>query len=112
MRFTTEKVIWPKEITTATDSIRSLGEYLKSEKVKKVAMESTSTYRVPIWDILYEMEFEMKLVNPLHIKQMPGRKSDAMDAQWIAGLLHKNMLRGSLIPLPGVNQISAIIIIA
>jgi transposase len=80
-----------KEFTTATASILSLGEYLKSEGVTKVAMESTSTYRVPVWDILYEMEFEMTLVNPLHIKQMQGRKSDAKDAQWIAGLRHKNM---------------------
>jgi hypothetical protein len=67
-----------KEFTTTSVSIiRSLGEYLKSEKVKKVALESASTF----WDILYEMEFELTLINPLHIKQMPGRKSDAKDAQ-------------------------------
>jgi transposase len=76
-----------KEYSTTTVSIRSLGEYLKSAKVNRIAMESTSTYWVPIWDILYEMGFDLKLVNPLHIKQMPGRKSDAKDAQWIAELL-------------------------
>ncbi|MDR2823990.1 MAG: IS110 family transposase [Prevotellaceae bacterium] len=75
-----------------------------TEKVKKVAMESTSTYWVPIWDILYEMGFELKLVNPLHIKQMPGRKSDSKDAQWIAELLHRNMLRGSLVPSPLIQE--------
>jgi hypothetical protein len=94
-----------KEFTTTTDSIRSLGEYLKSEGVTKVAMESTSTYWIPVWDILYEMEFEMTLVNPLHIKQMPGRKSDAKDAQWIAELLHKNLLRGSLVPSPLIQEL-------
>jgi transposase len=52
-----------------------LGEYLRSEKVKKVAMESTATYWVPIGDILYEMEFDLKLVNPLHIKQMPAERA-------------------------------------
>ncbi|GHT02258.1 hypothetical protein FACS189440_09520 [Bacteroidia bacterium] len=89
-----------KEFTTTTVSIRSLGDYLRSEKVQRVAMESTSTYWVPIRDILYEMEFELKLVNPLHIKQQPGRKSDSKDAQWIAELLFKNMLRVSLVPSP------------
>jgi transposase len=87
-----------KEFSTTTVSIRALGEYLKSEKVKKVAMESTAPYWVPIWDILYERGFELKLVNPLQIKQMPGKKSDAKDAQWIAELLHRNMLRGSSVP--------------
>ena len=94
-----------KEFSTTTNSIRSPGEYLQSEKVKKVAMESTGTYWVPIWDILYEMGFEQKLVNPLHIKQMPGRKSDSKDAQWIAELLHKNLLKGSLVPSPLIQEL-------
>jgi transposase len=94
-----------KEFSTTTRSIYSMGEYLQSENVKKVAMESTSTYWVPIWDLLYEMGFELKLVNPLHIKQMPGRKSDSKDAQWIAELLHKNLLRGSLVPSPLIQEL-------
>jgi len=94
-----------KEFSTTTNSIRSMGEYLQSEKVKKVAMESTSTYWVPIWDILYEMGFEQTLVNPLHIKQMPGRKSDSKDAQWISELLYKNLLRGSLVPSPLIQEL-------
>jgi hypothetical protein len=88
-----------KEFSTTAVLIRSPGEYLKPEKVKKAAMESTATYRVPIRDIPYGMEFELKPVNPLHIKQMPGRKSDSKDAQRIAELPHGNMLRGS--PVPG-----------
>ena len=51
------------------------------------------------------MEFELKLVNPHHIKQKPGRKSDAKDAPWIAELLHKNMLRGSLVPSPLIQKL-------
>ena len=94
-----------KEFSTTTISIRELVSYLQSEKVKKVAMESTSTYWVPVWDILWEMGFDLKLVNPLHIKQLPGRKSDAKDAQWIAELLHKNMLRGSLVPSPLIQEL-------
>jgi transposase len=94
-----------KEFSTTTVSIRSMSEYLKSEKVGKVAMESTASYWVPIWDILWENGFDLKLVNPLHIKQMPGRKSDTKDAQWIAELLHKNMLRGSLVPSPLIQEL-------
>jgi transposase len=94
-----------KEFTTMTVSICSLGEYLRLEKVKKVDMESTLTYWVPIWDILCEMEFDLKLVNPLHIKQIQGRKSDSKDAQWIVELLFKNMLRGSLVPSPLIQEL-------
>jgi transposase len=94
-----------KEFSTTLVSIRALGEYLRSEKVNKVAMESTASYWVPVWDILYETGFELKLVNPLHIKQLPGRKSDAKDAQWIAELLYKNMLRGSLVPSPLIQEL-------
>ena len=93
------------EYETTTVRIRQMGEYLRSEGVAKVAMESTSTYWVPVWDILLEMGFELMLVNPFLIKQMPGRKSDVKDAQWIAFLLYKGMLRGSMIPSPEIQQL-------
>ena len=94
-----------KGFSTTTVSIRSLSDYLKSEQVEKVAMESTSSYWVPVWDILWEGGFDLMLVNPLHIKQLPGRKSDSKDAQWIAELLHRNMLRGSLVPSPLIQEL-------
>jgi len=94
-----------KEYDTTTPKIRQMGEYLRSEGVEKVAMESTSTYWVPVWDILLEQGFELMLVNPYLIKQMPGRKSDAKDAQWISCLLHKGMLRGSMIPSPVIQEL-------
>ncbi|MBE9490644.1 MAG: IS110 family transposase [Bacteroidetes bacterium] len=87
-----------KEFTTLTTDIKAMGLYLKAEGVKKIAMESTGMYWIPIWNILENMGFELMLVNPYLIKQMPGRKSDVKDAQWIAQLLHKKLLRGSLIP--------------
>jgi transposase len=94
-----------KEYETTTPRIRQMGEYLRSEGVDQVAMESTSTYWVPVWDILLDMGFELMLVNPFLIKQMPGRKSDVKDAQWIACLLHKGMLRGSMIPSPAIQEL-------
>jgi transposase len=70
-----------KEYDTTMPKIRQMGEYFRSEGVTKVAMESTSTYWVAIWDVLLEMGFELMLVNPFLIKQMPGRKNDIKDAQ-------------------------------
>jgi transposase len=82
-----------------------MGKYLQSEGVKKIAMESTATYRVPIRDILLETGFELMPVNPYLIKQMPGEKSDPEDARRIAKLLHKGMLRGSFIPGPVIQEL-------
>jgi len=94
-----------KEYDSTLPKIRQMGDYLRSEGVTKVAMESTSTYWVPVWDVLLEMGFELMLVNPFLIKQMPGRKSDIKDAQWISCLLHKGLLRGSMIPSPLIQQL-------
>lgn len=85
--------------------ISALGGYLKAEGVKRVAMESTSIYWVPVWNILSEMGFELMLVNPFLIKQLPGRKSDVKDAQWIAQLLYKDMLRGSFVPCGVIQEL-------
>ena len=56
-----------KEYSSMTNSIRDLGSYLQSEGVQHVAMESTSIYWTPIWDILEEMGFDLILVNPFLI---------------------------------------------
>jgi transposase len=93
------------EYETTIPKIRQMGEYLRSEGVTKVAMESTSTYWVPVWDVLLEMGFELMLVNAYLIRQMPGRKSDVKDAEWISCLLYKGMLRGSMIPAPSIQQL-------
>ena len=94
-----------KEYSSMTNSVFMMGEYLQSEGVVHVAMESTSIYWVPVWDILEEMGFNLILVNPFLIKQMPGRKSDVKDAQWIAALLHKGLLRGSMVPCPNIKEL-------
>jgi transposase len=94
-----------KEYSTLTDSIRCMGEGLQAEGVEEVAIESTGIYWIPVWNILEEMGFKLMLVNPYLIKQMPGRKSDVKDAQWIATLLHKGLLRGSLVPSPTIREL-------
>jgi len=94
-----------KEFTTMTPEIYSMGEYLQSEEVEEIALESTGIYWIPVWDLLYEMGFKLTLVNPYLIKQMPGRKSDIKDAQWIATLLHKGLIRGSFVPPPVIQEL-------
>ncbi len=94
-----------KEFSTLTSSIMALGEYLKSEEVEDVALESTGMYWIAVWNILEEMGFNLTLVNPYFIKQMPGRKSDVKDAQWTATLLHKGLVRSSLIPCKEIREL-------
>lgn len=94
-----------KDYSTLTCSIRQMGEHLQEQGVLRVAMESTGVYWIPVWNILEDMGFELLLVNPFLIKQMPGRKSDVKDAQWIALLLQKGMLRGSLVPKADIREL-------
>jgi transposase len=93
------------EHPTFSEDIRTMGNQLRKEGVRKVALESTGIYWIPVWNILEDMGFDLMLVNPFLIKQMPGRKSDVKDAQWIAKLLHKGLLRGSLVPDKTIRQL-------
>ena len=86
-----------KKIETTTVGLIELSPWLHGEGVYSVAMESTGVYRKPVWRAP-ESEFKLILVNPYFIKQMPGRKSDVVDAQWIATLLDKQLTRGSVVP--------------
>ena len=81
----------------STREIKRLGEVMKSHYVSEVCMESTGIYWMPIWRLL-ENDFHLCLVNPLFLKQLPGRKSDVKDAQWIATVLLKGLVRDSFVP--------------
>lgn len=74
-----------------------LGDWLWSLGVKIVAMESTGVYWKPVWNLL-EDRFDLMLVNAQHIKQVPGRKTDVSDCQWIAQLLEHGLLKRSFVP--------------
>lgn len=86
-----------KQFSTTTQGLSEMNSWLKEEQVISVAMESTGIYWMPVWRAL-ENDFTLVLVNPYFIKQMPGRKSDVQDAQWIAMLLDKGLLKGSVVP--------------
>jgi transposase len=82
---------------TVTRDLRALADYLESLGVTHVAMEATGVLWKPVWNIL-EGRFTLLLVNPHHLKKVPGRKSDVSDAEWIAQLLQCGLLRGSFVP--------------
>ena len=89
---------------TMTSDLLMLSDWLLGFGVTHVAMESTGEYWKPIYNIL-EANFEVLLVNARHIKQVPGRKTDVMDAEWIADLLRHGLLRGSFIPPVGQREL-------
>jgi len=82
---------------TMTADLLELSDWLVSQGVTHVAMESTGDYWKPIFNIL-EGTLEVILVNAQHLKTVPGRKTDVQDAEWIAQLLQYGLLRASFIP--------------
>jgi transposase len=74
--------------------------------VTSVAMEATGVYWKPVWHVLDDGEpFELLLVNPAHIKAVPGRKTDVNDATWIGQLLECGLLRGSFVPPVEIREL-------
>lgn len=82
---------------TFTRDLLALADWLKEQGVTHVAMEATGVYWRPVWAVL-EGQFEQMLVNPQHIKAVPGRKTDTRDCEWIADLLQHGLLKGSFVP--------------
>jgi transposase len=80
-----------------TEDLLAMADWMTAQGVTHVAMESTGVFWKPIFNIL-EDRFTVLLVNAHHIKQVPGRKSDVRDCQWIAQLLQHGLLKGSFIP--------------
>jgi hypothetical protein len=77
-----------------TQELQELAEWLRQFGVSQVAMESSGVYWKPVWNIL-EGQFAVVLANAQHIKNVPGRKTDQKDAEWIAQLLQYGLLRAS-----------------
>jgi len=93
-----------KSFETFTSSFELAIEYLKENKITSVAMESTGVYWVTLYDMLEEAGFEVYLVKSNAIKNVPGRKTDVLDCQWIQQLHSYGLLRASFIP-PGDTRI-------
>lgn len=80
-----------------TSKLLELSSWLVSEGVTHVVMEATGSYWKSVWHVL-EGQFELMLANPVHIRNLPGRKSDVNDATWMADLLAHGLIRGSFVP--------------
>jgi transposase len=81
-----------------TADLHALADWLEQCGIETVAMESTSVYWIPLFQILETRDFEVKLVNARHVKNVPGRKTDVLDCQWIQRLHSFGLLSGSFRP--------------
>ena len=86
-----------EQFATTVQGLLTLADWLGSHGVTRVAMEATGVYWKPVWAIL-EDRFDCVLVNARHVKQVPGRKTDVLDAQWLCQLLEAGLLKPSLVP--------------
>jgi transposase len=89
---------------TTTAELLRLTEWLSQAACTHVAMESTSVYWKPVFNLL-EGSFEVVLANARHIKAVPGRKTDVKDCEWLADLLGHGLIRASFIPPPPIRDL-------
>ena len=84
--------------TGFTEDLRRIAAWLQQCQVQRIAMESTGVYWIPLWQILADAGFEVCLVNARHFKNVPGKKTDVEDCQWLQFLHSVGLLRGSFRP--------------
>jgi transposase len=97
-------IVFSAKYGVLTPQLEQLLSVLRQYDVGEVCMESTSVYWMPIWRVL-EPYVDLKLVNPYFIKQLPGKKSDVKDAEWIATCLLKDLVKGSYVPDDLIQQL-------
>jgi transposase len=87
-----------RTFSTTTVGLMALSEWLAENKCTQIAMEATGVYWKPVWHILSDGEFELVLANAAHVKNVPGRKTDVKDADWVSDLLAHGLIRASFVP--------------
>jgi transposase len=97
-----------EEFGTTTPQLHGLADWLEEQGVESVAMESTSVYWIPIYEILESRGFEVLLVNARHLGNVPGRKTDVLDCQWIQMLHSCGLLKGSFRPDEAICALRAL----
>jgi transposase len=98
-----EKII--QTFGTTTKDLLSLKQLLLDQEITHIAMESTGIYWRPVFNILDDDRWTLLLVNARHIKNVPGRKTDVQDCEWICKLLRAGLLSGSFIPAEDIRQL-------
>jgi transposase len=94
-----------RTFSTMTGALEALSAWLRAAQVEQVALESTGVYWWPVFNILEEAGLGVILVNPQHVKAVPGRKTDIRDAEWLADLLRHGLLKASFIPPQAIRQL-------
>jgi transposase len=87
-----------RTFNTMTADLLALSDWLSSLRVGHVALESTGVYWRPVFNVLEDEERTLLLVNPQHMRAVPGKKTDVRDSEWLADLLRHGLLRASFIP--------------
>jgi len=96
-----------RSFTTFTTDLHRLADWLTACGVTTVAMESTGVYWIPLYEILEARGLDVVLVNARHVKNVPGRKTDVVDCQWIQELHSVGLLRGSFRPTAAIAALRA-----
>jgi len=97
-----------REFSSFTTDLQRLADWLTACGVDTVAMESTGVYWIPLYELLDARGFTVLLVNARHVKNVPGRKSDVLDCQWLQQLLSFGLLRGAFRPQDQVCALRAL----
>ena len=93
-----------REFKTTVRGLLGLHDWLTGHGVTVVAMEATGVYWRPVWHVL-EADFELMLCNAAHVKNVPGRKTDVADSQWLCRLLEFGLLKASFVPPKAVREL-------
>jgi transposase len=96
-----------REFSSFTDDLHRMADWLLACGVSTVAMESTGIYWIPVFEILESRGLEVRLVNARHVKNVPGRKSDVLDCQWLQRLHSYGLLEGAFRPTEQVCTLRA-----
>lgn len=96
-----------REFSTFTTGLNELANWLEQCKITTVAMESTGVYWIPVYELLEERGFEVKLVDARQVKNVSGRKTDVLDCQWIQQLHTYGLLQGAFRPADEICELRA-----
>jgi transposase len=98
-----------REFRTFTSDLYALADWLKQCGIQTIAMESTGVYWIPVFEILEEKGFEVKLVDARQVKNVSGRKTDVLDCQWIQQLHTYGLLNGAFRPTDQICELRSYI---
>lgn len=94
-----------REFSTFTDGIQSFAAWLKEHEIVHAAIESTGVYWKAVFNILAEENLDLMLVNAKHVKNVPGRKTDIKDSEWLCKLLKNGLLERNFIPPEDIRNL-------